>query len=119
MPRVSVEAVARWKQGSKRRADRAHIARLHEYLRQVKVARGCEDCGERDPAVLDFHHRDPATKVGSVRMLAQAQASKARLDAEMAKCAVLCCNCHLRRHHPAAPVASHEALRAARARQEE
>ena len=68
------------------------------WLREKKSQRGCADCEERDPVVLDFHHRDPSTKQGnfgdSLRML-----GRKRLAEEMDKCDVLCANCHRRRHY--------------------
>jgi hypothetical protein len=57
-------------------------------------SRGCRDCGERDPAVLDFDHR--GDKAANVSTLA-ASASERRLLAEVAKCDVRCGNCHRRR----------------------
>lgn len=67
-------------------------ARILEYL----TTHPCVDCGESDPVVLDFDHRDPATKRGDVARLA---ASKAwpQIVAEIAKCDVRCANCHRRR----------------------
>ena len=68
------------------------------WLREQKAQRGCTDCSERDPAVLDFHHRNPSTKKGdlggSLRTL-----GRKRLAEEMDKCDVLCANCHRRRHY--------------------
>lgn len=65
-----------------------------EHLR----ANPCIDCGEADPVVLEFDHRDPATKRfeigGAVRTR---PVSVKRLLAEIAKCDVRCANCHRRR----------------------
>jgi len=57
---------------------------------------GCRICGEKDPACLDFHHRDPTTKEGHIGEFRRFGA--ARLPAEIAKCDVLCANCHRKFH---------------------
>lgn len=56
----------------------------------------CSECGEDDPLVLEFDHLDRKDKTTNVaRLLASYVMS--RLVAEIAKCRVLCANCH-RRH---------------------
>jgi hypothetical protein len=65
---------------------------IREYLR----LHPCVDCGETDIVVLDFDHRDPATKSHNVVVLAT-QKPWARVLAEIAKCEVRCANCHRRR----------------------
>lgn len=57
---------------------------------------GCVVCGEHDPIVLDFHHRDPAEKSENVKSMSDRTEAKVR--AEIAKCVVLCANCHRRVH---------------------
>lgn len=57
----------------------------------------CIECGEDDPVVLDFDHRDPAEKSFSVANGISARKSEAALIAEIAKCDVRCANCHRRR----------------------
>jgi hypothetical protein len=67
---------------------------VFEYLR----AHPCTDCGESDVLVLEFHHRTKKeSRAHAVANLVVRQASVARLKAEIAKCEVLCCNCHRRR----------------------
>jgi hypothetical protein len=71
---------------------------IKAYLSDMKVKRGCEDCGENHPAVLDFHHRDEDTKFkGISKMVAQGYPLERILE-EVAKCTVLCANCHRRFH---------------------
>src|SRR5258706_13546326 len=67
--------------------------RLFEYL----SAHSCVDCGEDDVLVLEFDHRDPATKRREVTYLAARKPWKA-VAAEIAKCDVRCVNCHRRRN---------------------
>ncbi len=57
---------------------------------------GCARCPEKDLACLDFHHRDRSDKLGHLGVVRRF--SKARILAEIAKCDVLCANCH-RKHH--------------------
>lgn len=70
----------------------------------------CIDCGESDPAVLDFDH--VGVKRAGVVQLAYREHSVASLEREIAECEVRCANCHrLRtivqqgqfRHHLIAP----------------
>lgn len=72
-----------------------------EWLRELRRV-PCTDCGKTyPPHVMDFDHRDPATK--SFSLLADSALLKNRdaLLAEVAKCDVLCANCHAIRTHAA------------------
>lgn len=58
---------------------------------------GCVKCGEKDVACLDYHHVKPEEK----RFTLSCRATKRRpltIVREIAKCVVLCSNCH-RKHH--------------------
>lgn len=66
------------------------IAYLVEYLR----AHPCVDCGEADPLVLEFDHR--ADKEFTIGTKLRDRNWKSILD-EIAKCDVVCANCHRRR----------------------
>lgn len=57
---------------------------------------GCVRCEESHPSCLDFHHRDPTTKDADIATMRRF--SVKRLLGEIAKCDVLCANCH-RKHH--------------------
>lgn len=64
-------------------------------MREAKE-RPCEDCGVEYPSyVMDFHHRDPDQKSGYVGRMARSGLKK--LAIEIAKCDVLCANCHRER----------------------
>jgi len=54
------------------------------------------DCGESDPLVLDFDHRDGVDKLGTIAFL-RARGQRDELFGEIAKCEVRCSNCHQRR----------------------
>ena len=70
-----------------------NLQRIVEYL----VIHSCVDCGESDPVVLDFDHREPATKLIEIGNLTRRVVSWTTIEAEIAKCDVRCSNCHRRR----------------------
>ena len=84
---------------SRRRHQAAQRLRNRRHVWAYKASKGCIDCGERDPIVLDLDHRDPSTKVAAVARLSTSCVSLIRLDKEMQKCDVRCANCHRRRTH--------------------
>jgi hypothetical protein len=55
----------------------------------------CVDCGERDPVVLEYDHL--AEKLFAISTLVSRPTRSDLIEAEMAKCDVVCCNCHRRR----------------------
>jgi hypothetical protein len=69
---------------------------MREWLRRAKD-KPCADCGHSFPSyVMDFHHRDPSTKLFGI---GDAPRGKQQLIAEVAKCDVICANCHRERDH--------------------
>lgn len=66
------------------------IARSYVY--QYLLDHPCSSCGESDPRVLEFHHE--GNKEAEVSRLMGRGASLDPLRAEIAKCVVLCANCH-------------------------
>jgi hypothetical protein len=72
-------------------------AAKHALVRSMKLA--CIECGESDPACLDFHHRDPSEKDATVAEAIAGQWSENRIMSEISKCDVVCANCHRKRHH--------------------
>lgn len=71
----------------------ARNAERREWLTRYKTERGCELCEYReDPVALDFDHVDPSQKVMAVGMMLAS--SWATIFAEVAKCRILCANCH-------------------------
>lgn len=54
----------------------------------------CQRCGESfHPSVYDFHHRDPAKKSFNIDKSTILNAWKS-IEEELAKCNMLCANCH-------------------------
>jgi hypothetical protein len=77
------------------------LERSRQYRAEVrKIAadarrQPCMDCkGTFPPALMQFHHRDPSTKKGEVSNRSTPNAARA----ELAKCDVVCANCHILRH---------------------
>ena len=69
---------------------------LRVWWRELKATTACEVCGESDPDCLHFHHRDRTTK--EFNLGAAIGKSRDRVLAEVAKCCVLCANCHMKEH---------------------
>jgi hypothetical protein len=77
------------------RRQRATLAWLRD-LRCVP----CMDCGGRfPPYAMDFDHRDPTQKLFDIASGKSMLKSRASLEAEVAKCDVICANCHRQRTH--------------------
>lgn len=74
---------------------------VFEYL----LLHPCVRCGESDPVVLEFNHLDPSVKTANVSDLIRFGSSADRLFYEIAKCEVLCANCH--QHFTSAARARH------------
>ena len=69
-----------------------------ELIDALKLARGCAECGfNQHPAALDFDHRPGTMKEFSIA--GGLSYSWARIVAEMAKCDIVCANCHRVRTH--------------------
>jgi hypothetical protein len=84
---------------AKRRVhNRNHCRAWAEWFLRVKMGQRCRKCGEDHPACLDFHHRDPSTKLFNISRAVLSQMSKVKILAEIAKCDVLCANCHRKAH---------------------
>ena len=70
---------------------------IRAWLLDHKRRNPCRDCGEPDPAVLDFHHRDPSLKSFSLSSYRGKELWQVRNEAD--KCDILCANCHRKRHN--------------------
>ncbi|SRR6266511_3502309 len=66
--------------------------KVFEYL----LEHPCVDCGEADPVVLEFDHRDNVEKFAAVSNMFKMY-GWTRISEEIAKCDVRCANCHKRR----------------------
>lgn len=71
---------------------------IDAWFRSYKETLCCEVCGENHPACLEFHHTDPKQKKFSVSARRD-RPSLEKLKEEIAKCKVLCANCHRKEHY--------------------
>lgn len=94
--RIDRERVALWRNKNREHANRlwADLRRKKkEWINEYKQGKSCIKCGESRIACLDFHHRDPEAKEFTIS-LAVARASLNRIQTEIAKCDIICSNCH-------------------------
>ncbi|WP_201377047.1 hypothetical protein [Ktedonobacter robiniae] len=91
-----------WYQKHKKRIIEGRNRRRNELkvrFNQYKTTLCCIRCGENHPACLHFHHRDPAEKdFAMCDIIGRSYISAKRLEKEIAKCDVLCGNCHAIHH---------------------
>lgn len=88
-------------QKHKRRAQRDSqltSEEITQWFKDYKSTLVCKECGESNSDCLAFHHVDPATKKATVASMVRSKSSKQEILDEIAKCVVLCSNCHLKRH---------------------
>lgn len=91
-----------WHAAPKNKADQEKV-RKERQIRNRKIIdqaknKPCMDCGKSFPSCcMDFDHRDKTTKLRAVAKLLSASLSY--LLREIAKCDVVCANCHRIRTH--------------------
>ncbi|MBV9279507.1 MAG: hypothetical protein JOZ41_05460 [Chloroflexi bacterium] len=78
-----------------------HIAQVTQRERDIagrilalKSQGHCVFCGFAHPAALHFHHRDPVDKRFGIAEAPQLGYRWERILAEIAKCDLICANCH-------------------------
>jgi len=77
---------------------KAHKAKIRKFIRDLKEGLKCSRCPESFWGCLDFHHRNPKEKEFEIREAPYAAPSIERILKEIAKCDVLCANCHRKEH---------------------
>lgn len=70
---------------------------LLSFSQRYKRFCGCKVCGEKDPVVLQYDHRDRSSKISTVTQLISDRHSFTTIKEEIRKCDILCANCHLRK----------------------
>ena len=73
--------------------------RATEWLMKYKSTLSCTRCDENHPACLQFHHIDRHMKKKGIADIARNGSCIETLKAEIAKCVVLCANCHFKEHY--------------------
>ena len=71
---------------------------VKERFNKIKQELSCEICGESCLCCLDFHHKDPTQKELNLAQAVNIGWSIERIKKEIAKCTVLCANCHRKVH---------------------
>jgi len=87
---VSEESKKGWKAKQKIR----HRAVKREYIINIKKNNPCYICKENDYRCLAFHHKNPEEKEIKI----SSKISWEKLKNEIAKCILVCCNCHFKIH---------------------
>lgn len=72
--------------------------KTRRFIEEYKKTLECMLCGENHPACLEFHHRDPLTKSYDISDMARDVRNINKVLEEIAKCDVLCSNCHKKLH---------------------
>ena len=67
---------------------------IEKYLYGYLMANPCVDCGNSDPRVLEFDHKDPELKKCNVSQLLTGDYIWDTVFEEIQKCEVRCANCH-------------------------
>ena len=83
------EASAKWQREVRDPQRKINTA----FIQAIKLAKGCVDCGYRDHAeALEFDHLPGYVKRMNVSEMTRF--SRKTIEAEIAKCEVVCANCH-------------------------
>lgn len=105
MPRIDPEKQklyqrAHYKRKTEYYKEKAHERKLKllEWYREYKSTLKCTKCPEDHPACLDFHHLDPKEKDRNIIQMVRAGVSLEKILKEIAKCIVICSNCHRKIH---------------------
>ena len=77
-------------------ANKRYRAKTKAFVLAYLLEHPCIDCGEGDPIVLEFDHREGTEKKFNIADLARRGCSLPALLLEIAKCDVRCANCHRR-----------------------
>ena len=60
----------------------------------IKEKEGCVRCKINDPRVLEFHHLNTSKKEFNIAGYYYSHYSFEKLEKEIAKCVIICANCH-------------------------
>lgn len=96
-----------WEHSNKdrrREINRRRRLKLVENFSEYKSKLSCVICGENEACCLDFHHKDPNNKEFNISEAGRGGISEKRLLEEIAKCDVLCANCHRKFHSGVVPI---------------
>jgi hypothetical protein len=75
---------------------RRYRDRNRRLMQAFLCGKGCVDCGEQDPLVLEFDHVS-GEKQGNISEMVSIGTAWSRIENEVAKCEIRCANCHRRK----------------------
>ncbi|MBU6500493.1 MAG: hypothetical protein KGI72_01535 [Patescibacteria group bacterium] len=78
-------------------AQKRHRLKVRAKLFSFLSTKKCIDCGEKDPIVLEFDHRDQKNKFKIVGKMLSGHYSWESIEREINKCDIRCANCHRRK----------------------
>ena len=74
---------------------KTHRQKMRNLVNRWKVMKGCSCCGFKGQHFqLDLDHVDPSTKYGQNHRAYEPNWKLDRIKKELAKCVILCANCH-------------------------
>ena len=79
------------------KAQKKYRVGIREKLLSYLQDKSCIDCGEKDPIVLDFDHKNPKEKFKPISKMLSGHYSWNSLLKEIEKCEIRCANCHGRK----------------------
>lgn len=86
-PEMKVSQKSRYRKGK--------TARVKDFVSTFLIGQKCLTCPESRLVCLQFDHRDPKTKEFEIAKALKGSISLERIKAEIAKCDIVCANCHL------------------------
>jgi hypothetical protein len=78
-------------------AQKRHRLKIRSKLFEFLSSQSCIDCGENDPIVLEFDHKDTTNKFKIVAKMLSGHYSWKSIQLEIGKCDIRCANCHRRK----------------------
>ena len=76
------------------RNNKRYFMEKYDWVNELKK-NPCTDCRSRfHPCAMDFDHLDPKAKTACISVLLRNRASRKLILAEIAKCELVCANCH-------------------------
>ncbi len=78
-------------------AQKRHRIKVRTKLFDFLCTKSCVDCGEKDPIVLEFDHRNSAEKFKIIGKMLSGHYSWESVFKEINKCDIRCANCHRRK----------------------
>jgi hypothetical protein len=78
-------------------AQKRHRIKIRAKVFEFLFKNPCVDCGEKDPIVLEFDHRNTKNKFKIIGKMLSGHYSWESVHSEIKKCEIRCANCHRRK----------------------